>query len=580
MDTPGVVVRGPTPAQLARSQRASAGQPTAGGSNASSASAAPASGSVLALLGAAAREHHLGSQPRTRQEPERTGTSAGEGAAPGEGAPAASGGEAHATRAAFEARFAETASDHDAFHALMRQSFGEGYDHAAAETIRQQTLSGDFSWMPEIEVVDASVLVDESGTQTGGTALGAYSAETDTIYLSRELLAEDPGRALEILTEEVGHGLDARLNETDSAGDEGEIFARLSAGDELSAEELDALRSENDSGTITVDGKTIEIEYGCNPIKAIGNAFKAVGNAIGGAFEFVYENVVQPVVQGVAEVATRVYDTVVGLARDLLPILVDVLRFPLDLARTVLEGGGRVLEALLRGDFRGALRALLETGGKLLLAPVRQVVDTLLMGAHAAVNAIDNLRGAVTERGLTAEEIAYLRPIYGDSIDYGAVRVQSGGLKQAVGFRANVVGNDVFLPESSFEADGTTLTAAGLETLGHEIAHVWQYQNRGADYLSGAIFAQVTEGATGVGTGGAYDWVAAAGRGERFDDMNPESQAELASYIGQSIGPDGEVDRAALQRLIRTESGDASFVVDDALFAVVVEAHDILRGIG
>ena len=285
MDTPGVVVRGPTPAQLARSQRASAGQQATGGSNASSASAAPASGSVLALLGAAAREHHLGSRPQTKQEPERAGTSAGEGAAPGAGAPAASGGEAHATRAAFEARFAETASDHDAFHALMRQSFGEGYDYAAAETIRRQTLAGDFSWMPEIEVVDASVLVDESGTQTGGTALGAYSAETDTIYLSRELLAEDPGRALEILTEEVGHGLDARLNETDSAGDEGEIFARLSAGEELSAEELDALRSENDSGTITVDGKTIEIEYGCNPVKAIGNAFKAIGKAFGQVFD-------------------------------------------------------------------------------------------------------------------------------------------------------------------------------------------------------------------------------------------------------------------------------------------------------
>lgn len=282
MDTPGVVVRGPTPAQLARSQRPTGADPAAGGSNTSFTASTATSGSVLALLGTAAREHHLGSRSRTGPEPEGTSPATGESVAAEAGAPVSpTAGEAIATRTAFEARFAETAADHDAFHALMRQSFGEGYDYAAAETIRQQTLDGDFSWMPEIEVVDASVLIDESGRQTSGTALGAYAAETDTIYISRELLRDDPDRALEILTEEVGHGLDARLNETDSAGDEGEIFARLSAGEDLSAEELGALRAENDSGTITVDGKTIEVEYGCNPFKAIGKAFSGMMNMIG-----------------------------------------------------------------------------------------------------------------------------------------------------------------------------------------------------------------------------------------------------------------------------------------------------------
>jgi len=51
----------------------------------------------------------------------------------------------------FQSRFKDNASDHDAFHSLMKKSFGESYDYSKAENIRQQTLNGDFSWMPKIE---------------------------------------------------------------------------------------------------------------------------------------------------------------------------------------------------------------------------------------------------------------------------------------------------------------------------------------------------------------------------------------------------------------------------------------------
>ena len=78
--------------------------------------------------------------------------------------------------------------------------------------------------MPRIEIVDASVLSDQSGTQGAGTGMGAYDAANDRILLSRELLGGDPGRALDVLTEEIGHSLDARLNSLDTAGDEGAVF--------------------------------------------------------------------------------------------------------------------------------------------------------------------------------------------------------------------------------------------------------------------------------------------------------------------------------------------------------------------
>nr|MBX2885009.1 hypothetical protein [Granulosicoccus sp.] len=129
--------------------------------------------------------------------------------------------------------------------------------------------------------VEGSVLADVSGRQSEGHGLGAYSAESDTIFLSRDLLNTDPAKAEKILSEEVGHSLDAKLNIDDTAGDEGEIFARLSHGESVSADELRSLKAENDAGTIVVNGKEIEVEYGWNPLKKVGKFLKKGVSSIG-----------------------------------------------------------------------------------------------------------------------------------------------------------------------------------------------------------------------------------------------------------------------------------------------------------
>ena len=209
-----------------------------------------------------------------------------------------------------KANLASLAKDPEAFHAALSQAFGERYDKAEAENIRQQTLAGDFSWMPEIRVVDEATLQDTSGTQGAGTALGAYDAAGDVIYISRELIDSDPAKAASILTEEVGHGLDARLNESDAAGDEGDIFARVVDGEDISAEELTALRAENDSGTIVVDGKEIEVEYGLlskikKAVKGFGegisNAVKGAAKAVKKGFEKVMNSSLLSTVMSIAQ---------------------------------------------------------------------------------------------------------------------------------------------------------------------------------------------------------------------------------------------------------------------------------------
>src|SRR5262249_41007530 len=94
-----------------------------------------------------------------------------------------------------------------------------------------------------------------------GGANGAYNAQEGVVYINRDVAASDPAKAAQTFVEEAGHHLDAKLNTSDTQGDEGEMFRRVLSGEQLSAQQLAAIRNENDKGTITVDGKKVEVEF-------------------------------------------------------------------------------------------------------------------------------------------------------------------------------------------------------------------------------------------------------------------------------------------------------------------------------
>jgi len=177
----------------------------------------------------------------------------------------------------FRDQFAKAAGDKEEFHRLMREAFDDEYNAMMAEDMRLEALKGDFSWMPEVELVDGAALRDKSALNQG-QGLGAYSKKHNKIYLSRDLLRSDPSKASEILTEEFGHAIDARINTRDARGDEGEIFSRLVRGEKIGQEELAALKAENDSGVIEVNGEQIEVEYGL--FKSIKKGIKKIGKSI------------------------------------------------------------------------------------------------------------------------------------------------------------------------------------------------------------------------------------------------------------------------------------------------------------
>jgi murein DD-endopeptidase MepM/ murein hydrolase activator NlpD len=154
----------------------------------------------------------------------------------------------------------------------MNLAFGENWDAAGAKALAEGWFNGDFSAIPSVKVV--------SSAEIGG-ANGAFAAATDTIYLSKEFLTQNganPAAVADVLLEEIGHSVDSLLNVTDSPGDEGAIFAAVVQGKELSQGEIQALKSEDDTATVLLDGHQYLVEKQLNDGNDTLNTAQNLGN--------------------------------------------------------------------------------------------------------------------------------------------------------------------------------------------------------------------------------------------------------------------------------------------------------------
>ena len=122
--------------------------------------------------------------------------------------------------------------------------FVEKFALAFGTTISSEQFLQIVALLPQIEV--------RSDAELKG-AIGAFSAQTGKIYLSEGLVPGDYARLQAVLLEEIGHFLDAQVNFVDSPGDEGAIFAQLVQGKNITAQELQALQTEDDIATIILD---------------------------------------------------------------------------------------------------------------------------------------------------------------------------------------------------------------------------------------------------------------------------------------------------------------------------------------
>ncbi|MTJ49008.1 FG-GAP-like repeat-containing protein [Dolichospermum sp. UHCC 0259] len=136
----------------------------------------------------------------------------------------------------------------------LETAFGSDFNGEVANQLFDGFAQGNFSAVPTIEIVNRH---DING------ANGAFSITTGKVYLAAEFInqnAQNINAVVAVLLEEIGHSIDAEINTTDAAGDEGDIFARLVQGKSLSESELAVLKAEDDSATLTLDGEVVEIE--------------------------------------------------------------------------------------------------------------------------------------------------------------------------------------------------------------------------------------------------------------------------------------------------------------------------------
>ncbi|NCO76194.1 MAG: hypothetical protein GW795_01275 [Cyanobacteria bacterium] len=144
------------------------------------------------------------------------------------------------------------ASLNPSLEANLTTTFGNNYNVTVANNIFSSWRSGDFSNLPKIEILSPTAM---NGAQ------GAYSNSNNTIYLSSSLVESKSITAIrDVIIEEYGHFIDAQINDIDSQGDEGEIWRNLVLNKSMTQGELNSIRNENDWGTISVGGETLNVE--------------------------------------------------------------------------------------------------------------------------------------------------------------------------------------------------------------------------------------------------------------------------------------------------------------------------------
>ncbi len=150
------------------------------------------------------------------------------------------------------------------FEQQMQVAFGAAYDREQAGQFFATLDKVGLEALPRLEVLEDEILQG---------ALGVYAKDVDTVYVSRDFVeSASIDQLTGVLLEEFGHGIDARINQSDAAGDEGDIFSRLVLGKGIAEGELRSIKAEDDSSQITVNGKLLAVEQAQQDFDGDGKA--------------------------------------------------------------------------------------------------------------------------------------------------------------------------------------------------------------------------------------------------------------------------------------------------------------------
>jgi outer membrane lipoprotein SlyB len=213
---------------------------------------------------------------------------------------------------------------------------------------------------------------------------------------------------------------------------------------------------------------------------------------------------------------------------------------PTDLA--VKPVGGEVLSGrtVQRSLLGGILSAVVgATGGAVVGGVVGGPLGAIVGGLAGLVGgALIGDKATTRSRKLSSGEIAYATEIFKNSLDYSKISITRDSLISTGSTKT--VGNTIHLRSTEgkvefFKGDSLELTDLGMETLIHEMGHVWQYQNGGLAYIPNSLWAQF-KGAIKKGTrNAAYYWPQAVHEKLAWEDWNPEQQASAIERYNQLV---------------------------------------------
>ncbi len=245
------------------------------------------------------------------------------------------------------------------------------------------------------------------------------------------------------------------------------------------------------------------------------------------------------------KVFNEVKDRAVDIGRSALNLVTEGVG---GLVRSTIEGVGKIasgvgntlnpapLGKLFSGDFKGAWEdfknnvtdGAKQIGNGLAQTLVQGPLDTIVVGLQNAVSAIQTATGLEPAgRGLTEAETAELRKVYGNSIDLSNIRIKEGNIGLNNFLAPHTIGNTIYIPQGWLDKNSPNYNKERNELLVHEVAHSWQYQNGGTDYIGASIANQLKGVLSGGDRNAAYDFQTPISEGKSWTQLNPEQQAHL-----------------------------------------------------
>ena len=151
----------------------------------------------------------------------------------------------------------------------------------------------------------------------------------------------------------------------------------------------------------------------------------------------------------------------------------------------------------------------------------------MVVGFNGLVSSIQTLVGANRRPRIDESEIAELRRVYGDSIDYSQIRVKEGNLGLANGLAPHTIGNTIYIPEGWLNPNSQIIKPT--ETNCSRTKPRTSGNIKTAERITSANRSGISSKAGFPAEAATPHTITAKPltRGKSWADLNPEQQADL-----------------------------------------------------